>query len=432
MALIRVLQDIAYSYQVPNFKAEPYDLGSFDEIAHYRGPGGGRAETFEAGFEATPRNIQETIANDEPYHFKVTFGKNGAVPVITRRRITYNGSWIEDHLEKHQPREVRFRTPRSAWTYQPSSRAITDDIDYAMFHSFFILYRRAKSAFDNRENRSGLVARVEHGTPGDEDWDLIRSLGYLDYFNSDHFSQQHSSDVGPNIYAGAPVRVNPSRTYDPARLTRDSEGDHVPMYLANLCSGNKSAWTALKKRLEDFGKSAGLFDEIAVSPSGRRESEPFQLQVRKFGGRLKGPSRNLIDVGYGVSQVLPVITEVLRPDPSSIFLLQQPEIHLHPSAQAALGSLFCQVAGQRLQLVVETHSDHLMDRVRMDVRDRNTPLRPKDVSILFFERIGLDVRIHSLRIDEEGNILHAPDSYRRFFMEETARSLWPNRTSAGT
>ena len=106
-----------------------------------------------------------------------------------------------------------------------------------------------------------------------------------------------------------------------------------------------------------------------------------------------------------------------------MFLLQQPEVHLHPSAQAALGSLLCQIAGTDRQLVVETHSDHLLDRIRMDVRDGKSHLTPDDVSILFFERTGLDVRIHSLRIDQEGNVRHVPDGYRRFFLQETQRSL---------
>ena len=103
-------------------------------------------------------------------------------------------------------------------------------------------------------------------------------------------------------------------------------------------------------------------------------------------------------------------------------MLQQPEVHLHPSAQAALDSLFCQSAKQDLQLVVATHSDHLLDRVKMDVGDGATALRPEDVSILFFERQRLDVRIHSLRIDGKGNILDAPDGYRQFFMDETRRA----------
>ena len=106
-----------------------------------------------------------------------------------------------------------------------------------------------------------------------------------------------------------------------------------------------------------------------------------------------------------------------------MFLLQQPEVHLHPSAQAALGSLFCSIASWDRQLIVETHSDHLIDRVRMDVRDRKGTLEPEDVSILFFERDGLEVNIHALGIDEIGNVVGAPGSYRQFFMEETTRSL---------
>ena len=195
------------------------------------------------------------------------------------------------------------------------------------------------------------------------------------------------------------------------------------MYLADVFTRRKREWTELKKRLQEFGKEAGLFDEISIKRLGRRDSEPFQIQVRKSGSKLKGPLRNLIDVGYGVSQALLVITELLRPDAPPLFLLQQPEVHLHPSAQAALGSLFCQIASRERQLIIETHSDNLIDRVRMDVRDGEGALKPEDVSILFFEKDDLDVRIHSLEIDDAGNVNNAPDNYRSFFMEETAKSL---------
>ena len=226
-------------------------------------------------------------------------------------------------------------------------------------------------------------------------------------------------------FASAPVRSKPRRTYDPARATRDPEGDYVPMYLASTFTQDKDSWESLKSRLEEFGKSAGLFDEITIKTLGRREGEPFQVRIRRFDGRRKGPSRNLVDVGYGVSQVLPLITELLRPDASSTFLLQQPEVHLHPSAQAALGSLFFTTANRQRQLIVETHSDYVIDRVRMDLRDRKgtTPLGHTDVSILYFERDAHGVTIHSLSIDQNGNIVGAPDSYGTFFMNETRRSI---------
>ena len=99
-------------------------------------------------------------------------------------------------------------------------------------------------------------------------------------------------------------------------------------------------------------------------------------------------------------------------------------MHLHPSAQAALGSLFHATASRQRQLIVETHSDYIIDRIRMDVRDRaDAGLGPNDVSILYFEREPLGVQIHSLAIDANGNILNAPDSYGTFFMNETRRSI---------
>ena len=196
------------------------------------------------------------------------------------------------------------------------------------------------------------------------------------------------------------------------------------MYLAELARGDAGEWQRLKRRIEEFGKRAGLFDELRIRLLGRSDSDPFQLQVRKGAKRVKGPFRNLIDVGYSVSQALPLVTELLRTDGAKQFLLQQPEIHLHPSAQAALGTLFCEVAAEGRQIIVETHSDHLMDRIRMDVRDRKTSLTPDDVRILYFERKGLDVKIHEIWWDQNGNLENAPDGYRRFFMEEVDRSIW--------
>jgi len=225
-------------------------------------------------------------------------------------------------------------------------------------------------------------------------------------------------------FASAPVRSRPRRTYDPIRPSQDPEGEYIPTYFANISRSNQEEWRRLKKALEEFGKTSGLFDEVTIRSLGRGIGTPFQVEIRKFGKRLKGPSKNLIDVGYGVSQILPVITELSRRDSPQVFLLQQPEVHLHPSAQAALGSLFCNIAAEgKQQIIVETHSDHLLDRVRMDVRDGKTELKPKDVSILFFEEGELDVSIHSIRLDENGNVLDAPPSYRRFFMEETRRSI---------
>jgi len=196
------------------------------------------------------------------------------------------------------------------------------------------------------------------------------------------------------------------------------------MYLAEIAAQSGAEWEMLKSALESVGQVAGLFDELRIRRFAKSANAPFQVQVRKGGGGLKGPWRNLIDVGYGVSQVLPVLTELLQPDAPQLSLWQQPEVHLHPSAQAALATFFCGLAADGKQLIIETHGDYLIDRVRMDVRDGKTGLKPEDVSVLYFERTGLDVQIHSLRFDAQGNVLDAPSGYRQFFLEETHRSVW--------
>ena len=60
----------------------------------------------------------------------------------------------------------------------------------------------------------------------------------------------------------------------------------------------------------------------------------------------------------------------------------------------------------------------------MDVRDQVSPLGPEDASILYFERNGHDVRIYSIGFDEDGNVVGAPNNYRKFLMDETMRSIW--------
>ena len=422
LAMVRALWDFAYGRRTPDFKEEPYDLGSFEDIAHYRGRRTGRLDSFEGAFEFLQ---DQTTTSDHDRHrinqYSVLFRNIAANPVPVQWRIGNSRRWIEEQLRNDFDVDIQVGTTRGSWKYSPPFSATFLDPSSGSILPFlntkpFLLHLELAQRGMGFGNGHELVPLDSSPDISSEDLGDIQEIDKLRELAEPRFMMRRP-------YASAPVRSRPRRTYDPARSTRDPEGDHVPMYLADLYFRDNDSWEKMRISLQDFGRESGLFDEIAIRRLGNRESEPFQIQVRKFDGRSKGPSRNLIDVGYGVSQVLPVITELLRVDASDMFLLQQPEVHLHPSAQAALGSLFCDLAGPERQLIVETHSDHLMDRVRMDVRDGRRQVKPEDVSILYFERKNLDVRIHSLRLDKQGNVLDCPESYRRFFMEETKRSL---------
>ena len=133
----------------------------------------------------------------------------------------------------------------------------------------------------------------------------------------------------------APLRSKPKRTYDPIRETASADGEHIPMLMMRLDRTDKNNWSSLHDDLVEFGSHSGLFSDIKVRRHGKQMSDPFQLQVKV----RSGSHANIMDVGYGVSQSLPILVDV-RSKENCSFLLQQPEVHLHPRAQAELAGLF--------------------------------------------------------------------------------------------
>ena len=216
-----------------------------------------------------------------------------------------------------------------------------------------------------------------------------------------------------SVVSLAPVRTKPRRTYDELSREFRPEGDHIPAVLARMWDDEVATQKkAFHDSLLAFGKESGLFNGFEVKRLGKKSSSPFQIMVK-----TGGPSRNLQDVGYGVSQVLPVFGDSILTPKGSRLLLQQPEVHLHPRAQAALGTFFSRLAASKhKEFVIETHSDYLLDRVRLEIARGTIP--PESVQILFFEKKKIETTVHRLSLDEQGNFIKVPSSYRNFFLAE--------------
>ena len=424
MAMIRALWDAVYADRAPDFKEEPYDLGSFDDIVHDTGGRGARAKSFAASFEVGAASSRSG-PRSKPYLAEVEFGPHHAAPTPVRRRVSREGCWLEQDFSQAGSGGIRFGTPQGEWRSQApeGQRAFASSTTEALPSLDSALWRLRWATDENRP----AAARIEP-VPGSSEPTAEIVAGLRDQVGGFAGGRPRSSRLleRERPFASAPTRSRPRRTYDPTRTAPNAEGDYVPTHLAWLSLHEPDAWKDLKYRLEEFGSAAGLFDEIRVRRLGRTASDPFQIQVRKFDRMRKGPVHNLADMGYGVSQILPLAVELMRDDSPRTLLVQQPEVHLHPSAQAALGTLLGEVAadGRRgRRLIVETHSDFIIDRVRMSARDGIGKLRPDDVSIAYFERDGHDVVIHNLHLDEQGNLRDAPPGYRQFFLEELQRSI---------
>ena len=402
LAAVRAVLDIAHQHQAPDFRAPPYDLGGFSEIAHTQG-GSKQSETsFSLGLQR----------GDGPHsmRFDARFELGAdAAPFLSCLSWDNDVAWIKCNFTSSRV-EFKFGVSSGSWRLEVPR---PHDTRATGMTGMFLLFGLV-SAIQRGNGLSDL--KILHGSERLPNRQEIDQFGRL----LEGFSPFDSMQA----FASAPIQSGPLRTYDPVMLSRDPKGADVPAFLASLSFRDQDLWQEIKTKMERFGDESGLFDEISVRHLTGSEGGPFQVEIRKYSSRgRKGAKRNLIDVGYGVSQILPVLAEVFRSDGSQALLLQQPEIHLHPSAQAALGSLFCETAASGRQLIVETHSEYIIDRVRMDIRDETTDLKADDVSILFFERSDRDVRIHSLKFDEQGNILKAPASYGQFFMNEMRRSV---------
>jgi hypothetical protein len=230
--------------------------------------------------------------------------------------------------------------------------------------------------------------------------------------------RRSSSLLGQRVFASAPIRTEPRRTYTPAEIQSSSEGSNVPLEMARRKALAPDQWAKEREALCAFGKNSGLFEDIDIRLLGKQENDPFQILVK-----MGGPAVNLVDVGYGVSQALPIVYELQNFGRYDVFLLQQPEVHLHPRAQAELGSLICRVLGERRTplYLIETHSDYILDRVRIETR--RGKIDPKWITIIYFERSEHGVQLYNLYISEKGEIMNAPETFRDFFLKEHGHLL---------
>ncbi len=169
----------------------------------------------------------------------------------------------------------------------------------------------------------------------------------------------------------------------------------------------------LRQTLSEVGQQLELFEDVAVQQSRIRPTYEVQvLQSARW--------RNLVDVGYGVHAILSILREISRQRRTTTFLLQQPEVQLHPSAQAALAQ---SMSESPHRFVIETHSDHLIDRFRICVMEGF--LGPDDLKIVYFARHANRTysTTHSMSVDKDGNLLDVPSGYREFFTSEMRRLL---------
>ena len=389
LACFHVLADYLRGEGV-DFNSPPYSMGTFKDIVRNSRP---KAETFRLGFTVDP--VEWTVDFSE---------KTGGIePVARSVELKFSDGEIVfrigEDLGSRPTRLVSFDKKHNHYEINCNHNVMD------LFHSDYVF--------------RFLLSESDHLVGGD-----TQGKGALVDYLKTH--QNWNIRTRLSTFSTSPIRSRPKRTYDPTREFDDPEGSGVPMYLMRIEATEKKNWEALKTQLVEFGRNSGLFENIDVKNLGRSLGEPFQLQVK-----VRGPKANITDTGYGVSQILPILVQILNPSiskdarrtPRPIYsLLQQPEVHLHPRAQAEFSSLLAKLASQTNQsFIVETHSDYMLDRARIEIIRGN--IRPEDVSLIYFEPKGRIVKVHNISFDKMANMVGVPSHYGEFFLKESKRLL---------
>ena len=196
-----------------------------------------------------------------------------------------------------------------------------------------------------------------------------------------------------------------------------------------------SSKEVLKLMHHPFGRSSALIDQAnawmgEVSPGAVIQVEGYEEMDRMrlaFGferadtAGVARPFRST-NVGFGLTYTLPVLVALLSSPANTLVLLENPEAHVHPRGQSKVGELIARAAAAGVQVIVETHSDHILNGVRVAVK--RGLINPKDVALQFFERPAYDselsgIEVISPRIDYDGRL----DNWPEGFFDEYAKSL---------
>jgi predicted ATPase len=216
------------------------------------------------------------------------------------------------------------------------------------------------------------------------------------------------------------LRGNPERSYPTANVGKRYPGT-FEAYTASVIAnwgktGREEKRKSLDKQLADLQLTWG----VTVR---RIDDTQVELQV----GRLRERAEkidfiNIADVGFGVSQVLPVLVALLVAEPGQLVYVEQPEVHLHPRAQFAMASVLAHAASRGVKVVAETHSSLLILGVQSLVAEGK--LDPQKVKLHWFQRDDKGkTTITSADLDETGAFGDWPEDFAQVDLEAESRYL---------
>jgi predicted ATPase len=234
----------------------------------------------------------------------------------------------------------------------------------------------------------------------------FQNTSFLSYFTLSY------EKAFQNIYYLGPLREYPQRIYSWAGGEPQDVGHRGELAIPALLASRKKDLgnqMNIEKKVAYWLKELGLIHSFRVAAIA--EDRPYyEVRVK----RSPNSSEVLItDVGFGVSQILPVLVLCYYAPKGSTIILEQPEIHLHPSVQSGLADVFIDVIQNRkIQIILESHSEHLLHRLQRRIAEEKDGLTNQDISLYFCDMTPEgNSKLTTLEMDNFGNIINWPENF---------------------
>lgn len=226
-------------------------------------------------------------------------------------------------------------------------------------------------------------------------------------------------------------RISPTITYPLSELYVKNDliglnGEYTAHYLAE----NRHKELNIKELKHKNAKTNQLLENVSlwlgeisngidISAKVYPELQQANLTYQYTYGDNKTDEYTPLNVGFGVTYVLPIIVAILKSKPNDLLIIENPESHLHPKGQVQVATLCAIASSCGVQIIVETHSDHFLNGVR--VATKQEILKPENSQIYYFEKDDetISTKIHKMNIDKDGKI----DNWVKGFFDEYGKQL---------
>ena len=350
-------------------------------------PPGGLVVAFEQGQDEQSVRLRSYLVED-------TYRR-----ALLRRARQQDGKYS---TRMAAPPKNAQRTKRGNKTDAASRRAMRNAIRDARPDDFLFRSKDIRLA--------GIQARIPSHQPGFSgaiDDDRTRF-----YCSITDYAEWNARSLLESLHYIGPLREAPRRVYELSGEMPDSvgtRGEFAPEIVYRW-RNDKKRMREVQRWLRHFGFRETL-DFKAVGTGG------FSLMLSRDGAPVASA---FVDTGFGMSQVLPLIVQSLLADAGDWLVVEQPEIHLNPRLQAALADLFVSVVNRDIGLVIESHSEHLLLRLRRLVAQRK--LQEDDFGLYFVEQDEGKSDIRQVSV-ERGGFIAAKEWPRGFFEDALKEAM---------